>query len=68
MKFIFIMLANTERREPVLSNAVRFFTAKFYCRLLGGFETKHPNNVRIIAALAVCALCARIQLIGCGLI
>ena len=58
------MLANTERYESVLSNAVRFFTAKFYCSLLGGFETKYPKSVRIIVAIAVCAFCARIQLTG----
>jgi hypothetical protein len=57
------MLANTERHEPVLSTAVLFFTAKFYCSLLGGFVKKYPNSVRIIAALAVCV---RIQIIGCS--
>ena len=59
------MLANTERHEPVLSTAVRFFTAKFYCSLLGVFGKKYPNRARTIAALAVCAFCARKQLIGC---
>lgn len=59
------MLANTERHEPVLSTAARFVTAKFYCRLVGGFEKKYSNNVRIIAALAVCVVCARIQLVSC---
>jgi len=62
---VFVLAGHNSYLTPVLATAARFFTIKLYCRLLGGFEKKFSNNLRIIAALAVCVVCARIKLVGC---